>query len=210
MCKKYNQANLLAMKYKCMLSIFIPFGILVSVPNQESTLMPSMPSARPPASAIGSQEPYGKKVLAGATSTTQTAHLPNYVKFNPHGVSAKIQANNPPCSQTPTITVQLIPIKNTNEAYIEYTITDCVGIKGKSHSRNSHNNESNSSTLFTKTFMLNKGIDLEETANPPGEVTIKVTGMDGKCYEWESDSKPYSGANQQDSDVRWKPIVPCD
>jgi hypothetical protein len=86
-----------------------------------------------------------------------------------------------------------------NGQEIEYWITDMNGTSGAKHSRDSGNNETAGSDLFTTTFAPGANIDV---VRADGEVIIKGKAADGTRHAWKSDStKPTIDPN--DSDVIW-------
>jgi hypothetical protein len=159
------------MKYNCLLSIFIPVGILLSTCGVH------------------------QKIATSLTSKPHQTPLPNYVKHNPSTPTPT--PTTALAKSTPFISVHLIPNSN-KQKYIEYWITDMDG-PGEKHSKDSHNNESATSTLFTTPFPLDGDIDLTSTTD--GEVIIEGTATDRKCHAWKSDSKI-----SWDTDVRWKNV----
>jgi hypothetical protein len=131
-----------------------------------------------------------------AGSQSQTKLLPLYVKFNPHPIGE--QSSLKTSDSTPTITVQFSP-NNGKPLYIIYSTTDRHRVPGAEHSMVSGHNESSDCTLFHTTFPSDAILEVKEDRN---EVTIVVKTKD-KHYKWRSDSKPYPGADPDDSDVRW-------
>jgi hypothetical protein len=100
---------------------------------------------------------------------------------------------------TAFICVHLVPTSDGNGQEIEYWITDMNGTSGAKHSRDSGNNETVGSDLFTTTFAPGANIDV---VRADGEVIIKGKAADGTRHAWKSDStKPTIGPN--DSDVIW-------
>lgn len=187
------------MKYNRILSIFIPVGILLSGcgMTQKGTQPP--PSV-PLGSAISSD---GKNALTNATGTNHTQPLPNYVKHNPHTLSKLRYAKGTTATKYAHIHAELFFSPNDKQYYIQYKITDNRGVPGTFHSKDSTNNESNTSTLFTMAFDHAADIDVEQHGK---EVTISATGTDGHCYKWMSDATD-STTHPNDSDVKWKPVT---
>jgi hypothetical protein len=84
---------------------------------------------------------------------------------------------------------------------IEYWITDRDGRSGEKHSKDSGNNETGASDLFTT--MLAPGTDIN-VVRADGEVVIKAKAVDGTRHAWKSDSSQYQ-IDPADSDVIWNP-----
>jgi hypothetical protein len=188
------------MKYNRILSISIPVGILLSGCGMTGKVTPP-PTSVPLGSAISSD---GKNALTNATGTNHTQPFPNYVKHNPHTLSKLRYAKGTTATKYGNIYAELFKPYHDNRYYIRYMITDMDGYPGAWHWKDSGNNESSKSTLFTTTFDHRNGkdIDVERDGN---EVTISGTGTDGQCYKWISDATD-STTYPKDSDVKWKSV----
>jgi hypothetical protein len=186
------------MNFNHLLSISIPVGILLSGCMTQKGTPPVL--SVPSGSAITND---GKEILANAAGTNHTQPFQNYVKHNPHSGLNRSDSKRNTAIKFAKIYAELFVPYHDRQYYIRYKITDKDNWPGVWHWKDSGNNESSNSTLFTTTFDHSKDIDVQ----PDGkEVTITGTGINGKCHKWKSDATDYT-SKPLDSDCKWKAVT---
>ena len=147
-----------------------------------------------------------QKSTTSARGTLHSQPLPYYVKHNQGSVNLKHMALasptcTPRCTPAPVITAQLLLSDDKQYKYIVYNITDCEGVPGRPHSKNTKNESP--STLYSAKFKPDADTDIDVVpTDDKKEVIIKGTTEDGVTHEWKSDS---CQPPPDDNDVTWTP-----